>query len=376
MSKRRKIERPDGMAAQAAAALAYEQATEERRSRVLSDEQMQAAATVRHRRDADVDKAAYQQGSVAMGRREVEKVTAEERYAVAMTFVPHLPVLDVVRLRPQAVEPVMRVPFRSLGLDADLISRMFSFALWHTSRFGSFDWKVDLTEEKIDAHMASVATTLSQRTVNTYRSQLTRVMRGDKPPRRSGRKTKAVAAYSAQDWERLWENANAAGQWADDASTLLALAGGAGLRPSEVNYVQGSWVHESDRGMFIRVPDSKGGFRDVPVIGRYVDVIRRAVRCRPHTYLVMPQYGVRRNMTSHLKARVKPLQSNFEQYDGVRARNAWLSRLLTTGVPMVVVAYVAGVGGGSSLLADLAADLPVPEPEQVFKFLAMPELTH
>lgn len=376
MSKRRRIERPAGTATQSTVAATYEQSSEELRDRVLSSEHVQAAASLRHRRNGDLDHAAYQQGSVSLGRRTVAQVTAEERYAVAMAFVPHLPVLDVVRLRAQAVEPVMRVPFTSLSLDGDLISRMFSFALWHTNHSGSFDWHVDLTEENIDTYMASAVTGLTQRTRNTYRSQLMRVMRGDNIPRKATRKTKAVTPFTADEWERLWDDANAAGPWSVDATTHLALAGGAGLRPAEINYIQGSWVIESGHGLYIRVPDSSGSFRDVPVTGRYVPVIRRAAKNGPHAYLVMPQLVARRNLASHLKAMVKPLQSNFATYDGTRARNVWISRLLATGVPMVVVAYVAGVSGGSSLLADLTAELPEPDLDEVFKFLSLPELTH
>lgn len=376
MSKRRKIERPAELSeGPRPEALAYEKAAEEHRNRVLSNEHVQAAFPPRQR-DGEHDRASYREGSTTQGRKKMGAVSPEERYAVAMEFVPHQPTLDRIRVQQEVVEAVMRVPFKSLALDADLLSRHYAFAIWNYKLTGSYDWRSDLTKDRVREFAAATLTGVAQRTVDTYCSQLMRVMRGDTIPLRSGRKSKALTPFAPTDFDGMWLSGDKCGQWSDDVLTLLALAGGAGLRPSEINYIQASWVNQSRRGLYVRVPDTKGEFRDVPVFGRYADAIVRAVaRTGANEYLVMPQLISRRNLVSALKKNVTPLQSSFANYDTIRARNLWITKMLATGVPMVVVARVAGVTGGSSLLADLAADLPKPELDEIFKYLSLPGLT-
>jgi hypothetical protein len=376
VSKRRKIERPaDFTAGPLPEEVAHEQAVASHRDRVLSDEHVRAAFPARQR-DGELDRSSYREGSTAQGRRKMGAVSPEERYAVAMEFVPHQPTLDRVRVQRGVVEAVMRVPFVTLALDADLLSRHYAFAIWVSRLTGSYDWRSDLTTERIEEFAAATLNGMSHRTVNTYRSQLMRVKRGDNLPLKSGRKSKALTPIHQSEYDEMWLNGDKCDKWSDEVLTLLALAGGAGLRPNEINYIQSSWVNKSTRGLYIRVPNDHGEFRDVPVFGRYANTIEKAVaRTGRNDYLVMPRLVSRRNLVSQLKTNVTPLQSSFANYDTIRVRNLWITRMLAAGVPMVVIAQVAGVKGGSSLLADLASDLPKPELSRVFEYLSLPELT-
>lgn len=378
MSKRRKVERPADFADHLAnTAAGYESAADAHRAQVLSSEHVQAAAAHRiadRPRQVDLDRASYRAGSTVLGGKMVAAISPEERYAVAMQYLPHQPIIDVVRARPQAVELVMRVPFKSLKSDASLLSRAYAFIIWRHNTSGSFDPRTDLTEQLIDEFVLTTQAEVAQRTVNTYRSQLRRIMRGDAIPMRPGRKSKALAPYSQGDFERIWYGASHAGHWTKDAMTHVALSGGAGLRANEINYARGSSVNVTSAGTFIRVPSATTEFRDVPVQGRYADVIVRAAESAPNTFLVMPQLVARRNLLTHLKKQVSALHSSFIDYDIIRARNLWISRLLAAKVPTVVVAQVAGVSGGSSLLSDLAAHLPQPGLGHVFDCLDQPSL--
>jgi hypothetical protein len=378
MSRRRKVERPADLADHLAAEAArYEAVADEHREQVLSSEHVQAA--VAHRavdrpRRVDLDRASYRAGSTTQGAKALPAISVEERYAVAMEYVPQQPIIDVVRARKQAVELVMRVPFKSLQTDAALLSRAYALIIWRLNTSGSFEARTDLTEEIIDEFVLATQAGVSQKTLNTYRSQLRRIMRGDAVPMRAGRKSKALSPYGTPDFERIWFAASHAGQWTEDAMTHVALSGGAGLRPNEINYVRGSQVNTTSAGTYIRVPTGTGEFRDVPVQGRYADVIVRAAQAGPSTFLVMPQLVARRNVLTHLKKQVSALHSSFIDYDTIRARNLWISRLLAANVPTVVIAEIAGIGAGSSTLSDLAAYLPKPGLGHVFDCLKQPSL--
>lgn len=374
MSRRREVARPEELTNQPSpVGEAYEARRGQHRSAVLSMPEVKAGLPT-HSTPAAGERAAYIEGSNALGRRALGPISVQERYELLMEYKPKTSSLDRMRVKHEVVEAAMRVPFVSVRGDATNLGATYAFAIWRVSRTGSFDWRRDLTKQNIDQFAAEELVGKRPGTINTYRSTLMRVMRGEAAGPKGGGKTKARTAHSEAQWNELWDGASHAGQWTEPALTHLSLSGGVGLRPNEINYVRGSWVRKSQHGMYVRVPNDAGEFRDVPVFDRYADVIERAAAVGHDGYLVMPQLVSRKNVLSHLKVQVTRLRSSFAEYSAVRARHYWISRMLATGVPAVVIAQVADIGPGTSLIADLLSDLPQPDLEQCFHHLDIPGL--
>lgn len=375
MSRRREVERPQELTNQTSpVGEAYEARRGQHRAAVLSMPEAEAAFPTHSTPDA-VERAAYIEGSSALGRRALGPISVQERYELLMEYKPKTSSLDRMRVKHEVVEAAMRVPFMSVRADASNLGATYSFAIWRVSRTGSFSWRSDLTKPNIDQFAAEELVGKKPGTINTYRSTLMRVMRGEAAGPKGGGKTKARTAHTESQWNELWEGASHAGQWTEPARTHLSLSGGAGLRSNEINYIRGSWVRKSQHGIYVRVPNDAGEFRDVPVFDKYAEIIERAASVGHDGYLVMPQLVSRKNVLSHLKMQVARLRSNFAEYSAVRARHYWISRMLATGVPGVVIAQVADIGPGTSLIADLLSDLPKPDLDQCFRHLDIPGLT-
>lgn len=374
MSRRREVVRPQRMTNQPSpAGEAFKARQDQHRSDLLSMPEAEAAFPTHSTPDA-VERAAYIAGSTALGRRALGPISVQERYELLMEFKPNTSSIDRLRVKPEVVEAVIRVPFISVRGDASNLGSTYRFAIWWMSRTGSFEWRRDLTKPNIDQFAAEELVGKTRGTINTYRSTLMRVMRGEAAGPRVGGKTKARTAHSEAQWNELWDAALHAGKWTAPAMTHMSLSGAAGLRSKEINYIRGSWVRKSQDGLYVRVPNDAGEFRDIPVFGKYAEAIEMAAAVSPDGYLVMPQLVSRQNVLNHLKLQVTRLRSSFAEYSAVRARHYWIARMLATGVPAVVVAKVADIGPGTSLIADLLGDLPKPDLDECFRSLDIPTL--
>lgn len=374
MSRRREITRPEDVAkGQAEAFEGLQRKSESDRASALAQPAARAAIDVS--RGSIEDAAAYQDGSVSLGRRRIGVPTVEERYDNLWAYAPHRDASSRMRVRSQIVEAVMRVPYVSARTDASMMGRTYAFAIWMDETRGSFDWSRDLTQENIRAFAAATLSEHGTGTVNTYRSTLSRVQRGGEIITPLGGKTKARSAYTEAEWSNFMRTAEVAGPYAEDLRTHLALSGGAGLRQDEIPWAHASWVHTSADGVFIRVPNKQGEFREVPLRGRYAAVISDAAVRNAGTYLVLPHLRSRRNALAYLKQRVRGMHPAIADYDVARARHYWITRMLATAVPAVLIAEIADIGPGGSLLSDLLSDMPRPDLHEAFCALSASALT-
>ncbi len=374
MSRRREVERPDDVAkGQAATFELLRRKSEVDRADALSKPAAQAAIAV-SRRSVESE-AAYIEGSVSLGRRRIGVPTVEERYDYLWAYAPHRDALSRMRVRSQIVEAVIRVPYVSARTDASMMGRLYAFAMWMDETRGSFDWSRDLTQENINAFAAATLSHHGTGTVNTYRSTLCRVQRGGAIVTPLGGKTKARSAYTEAEWANFMRTVEAAGPYADDLRVHLALSGGAGLRQDEIPWAHASWVHECVDGVFLRVPNKKGEFREVPLRGKYLVAISAAAVRNAGTYLVLPHLRARRNLLAYLKQRVRGMHPAFADYDVSRARHYWITQMLAAAVPAVLIAEIADIGPGGSLLSDLLSDMPRPDLHETFRALSVLELT-
>ncbi|SEB98986.1 hypothetical protein SAMN04489844_1461 [Nocardioides exalbidus] len=275
-----------------------------------------------------------------------------------------------IRVRPQVVEAVMRVPYVSARTDGAMMGRTYMFAMWLDETQGSFDWRRDLTAENINAFAAANLVTHAQGTVNTYRSTLMRVKRGGQIVTPVGKRTEARRAYTSMEFEVIERTIDVAGSEGEDWKVHLALSGGAGLRPEEIPYAHASWVHEGPSGTFIRVPNKKGTYRDVPLLGRFAETIRNAARRNEGTYLFCPELRGRANALSYMKRKIRGMHPSIVDYDVTRARHYWISRMLDAAVPATLIAEIADIHAGAHLLADLLSEMPRPDLDESFAALA------
>lgn len=374
MSRRRKVERPEDFAkGQAEAFESLRSKSESDRDQAVAEPAAKAAIQVS--RGAIEHKAAYIEGSASLGRRRLGVPTIEERYDYLWAYAPHRDALSRVRVRAQVIEAVMRVPYVSAKTDSSMMGRTYAFGMWMDETRGSFDWRRDLTQENIRAFAAATLSEHGPGTVNTYRSTLSRVQRGGEIITPLGGKTRARSAHTEAEWRNLNATAAVAGPYADDLRTHLALSGGAGLRYDEIPWAHASWVHQSEDGTFIRVPNKKGEFREVPLLGTYAVTIRDAAARNEGTYLVLPHLRARRNVLAYLKQRVRGMHPVIADYDASRARHYWITRMLAAAVPAVLIAEIADIGPGGSLLSDLLSDMPRPDLRQAFNDLSAASLS-
>lgn len=305
-------------------------------------------------------------------RRRVEAAKSDpERTAELNAFRPRIAYEVLREVRETVVGQILLVPYVSLSSDQTMCSILYVFAEHIFRLKGTFNPDLHLSDRHINHYLEDRRTELKDSSKATLRSTLKRIREGtpDKPRQKPIPRTKAQTPYTQDEWSTLRRKVRELLDVGlkEDLTMLLDLTGEAGLRSSEAIRATGAWIASVDGTIVIRVPDSNGEFRDVPVFGI---VGERLYQHRDSKqWLLAPTLTSRKNVMTSLKAKAEP-HSGLQDVNPVRARNHWLADLVTRRVPSTVVWKVAGVKSGSHTVGDILRYVQEPDSRETVRQLA------
>ena len=273
---------------------------------------------------------------------------------------------------------ILHVPYISPTSDKNMASHLYQFATWNFERKaglglpGSFDPANDLSDSLMTAYREELrGRGMSDRSLATRLSVIRRIRNaafGITPWR--GKATRASAPYTDGEWKNLTFSVGTVPdvRLRREMQTLLALVGGAGLRPWEASRVMACDVTSHRGYVTVTAADRRGEVRVLPVIGSPARTLEAAARAEG--YLLRPRLERRGQVLANISdSHARQGRTALAHFDPWRARHRWVVSLLVRPIPAADVLYLAGINPGSALISDLRRYLPTPSDDQMIQRL-------
>lgn len=287
-------------------------------------------------------------------------------------FQPKIPVATAHDVREAVVGQILLVPFTSDKSDRSMCSILYRFADYVYEQKGTFCPDEHLTDRLIQHYIKDREGELKRSSQRTHRSTLLRIREGhpEKPRRPRIERGRPAPPYTKEEWRLLRSRTQTLLDQSAKAqiTMVLDLTGEAGLRTQEAIRATGEWIHLIDGATFVRIPDGKGEWRDVPVFGAVAERLGRHRDSKD--WLIAPWINSRQNVMTKMRA-LADGHPGLAGLDPIRARNTWIVNLLTQRIPSNVVWSVAGVkpGAGGHTISDLLTYTPTPEARTILRDL-------
>ncbi|KGN36547.1 hypothetical protein [Knoellia aerolata] len=276
-------------------------------------------------------------------------------------YCPQIAVTVRQDVKDAVVALMLAVPYVTRRSDNSLLSHIYHYAAYMHAKEGRFDPNEHLTDRWIAQYFHDRRDEISLKSAATVRSALHRIRAGagHTAKKRTFGRSKSLRPYSPTEWTNLRSRVTALNDQTlkEDLTLLLDLTGEAGLRSSEAVQAEGFWISEFLGVTLITVPDADGVVREVPVFG---DAATRLLALKDTKgYLLTPGISQRTNVITRIRVRADR-HPGLQGFRAIRARNTWLSALLTSAIPYSTVCFIAGIHPGNNTPTDLLGHIKAP----------------